>query len=305
MSSEVALESPASSPNTKEAHGAVSTGSNWLTVLNGYRTRLNVPLVEEDPALSEGCVAHAKYLMRNYQQRLSKGGQIGVLFHQEDESKPGYSPAGLKAAQASDVVYQSRNRMTVDQLMAQAIEWWISGPFHRPELLSPDLLRAGFGQYCEGPGCVSAVNVVSDLVLAPPGGKPLAEPIKIPPDGATVKAPRFGGEWPSPVSSCAGYSPSAPAITLQLGMHVLAKMTDASLTQTTGAAAGSKVETCAYDADGYTNPDAGSQARGREVLSSFGEVVMMVRDPLAGGQTYRVAMIVNDKPYTWSFTAAP
>ena len=61
--------------------------------------------------------------------------------------------------------------MTEDQLMGQAIEWWISGPFHRPELLSPQLLRAGFGQYCEGPGCVSAVNVVSDLVLAPPGGE--------------------------------------------------------------------------------------------------------------------------------------
>ena len=142
MPSEVALESPASSPITKDAHGTVSTGSNWLTVLNGYRTRLHVPLVEEDPALSEGCVAHAKYLMRNYQQRLSKGGQIGVLFHQEDESKPGYSPQGLKAAQASDVVYQPRNRMTEDQLMGQAIEWWISGPFHRPGTAEPGSLAS-------------------------------------------------------------------------------------------------------------------------------------------------------------------
>ena len=37
ISSEVALESPPSSPITKESHGTVSTGSNWLTVLNGYR----------------------------------------------------------------------------------------------------------------------------------------------------------------------------------------------------------------------------------------------------------------------------
>jgi uncharacterized protein YkwD len=304
MPTEVALESPPSSPITEGAHGTVSTGTNWLTVLNGYRTRLNVPPVDEDPALSEGCVAHAKYLTTNYAQMLAHGGQIGALFHQEDKSKPGYSIEGLKAAQSSDVVYQPRTKMTEDQLMAQAIEWWISGPFHRPELLSPDLMRVGFGQYCEGAGCVSAVNVVSDSALARPGGNPLAEPIKIPPDGATVKAPRFGGEWPSPVSSCPGYPPSAPAITIQLGMHVPAKMTDASLTQTTGTAAGTKVETCAYDSDGYTNHDAGAQARGREVLSSFGEVVMMVRDPLAGGETYRAAMIVNDKPYSWSFTAA-
>ncbi len=305
MSSEVALASPASSPTIEEAHGGVSTSTNWLTVLNGYRTRLNVPPVDQDPALSAGCVAHAKYLMTNYEQMLAHGGQIGVLFHQEDKSKPGYSVEGLKAAQASDVVYQPRAKMTEDQLMAQAIEWWISGPFHRPELLSPDLMRVGFGQYCEGVGCVSAVNVVSDSALALPGGQPLAEPIKIPPDGATVKAPRFGGEWPSPVSSCPGYPPTAPAITIQLGMHVPAKITDASLTQTTGTAAGTKVPTCAYDSNGYTNPDAGAQARGREVLSSFGEVVMMVRDPFAGGETYRAAMTVNGKPYSWSFTAAP
>ena len=41
------------------------------------------------------------------------------------------------------------------------------------------------------------------------------------------------------------------------------------------------------------------------VLSGYGEVVMMIRDPLVGGETYRVAMTVNGKPYTWSFTAAP
>ncbi|MGA9725206.1 MAG: FHA domain-containing protein [Candidatus Binatus sp.] len=295
---------PASLPAAEEVPGTASTSSNWLTVLNGYRARLKVPPVGEDPALSRGCLAHAKYLMTNYGKMMAHGGSPGALFHQEDESKPGYSPEGLKAAQASDVVYQPRNKMTQDQLMEQAIEWWISGPFHRPELLSPELKQVGFGRYCEGVGCVSALNTVSDSALALPGGSPLAEPIEVPPDGATVKAPRFGGEWPDPVSSCPGYSAFAPAITLQLGLHVPAKITDASLTQTTGAAAGTKVDTCAYDSDGYTNPDRGAQARGREVLKSFGEVVMMVRDPLASGETYRVAMTVNGKPYTWSFTAA-
>ena len=32
------------------------------------------------------------------------------------------------------------------------------------------------------------------------------------------------------------------------------------------------------------------------------EVVMMVRDPLVGGESYRVDMTVNGNPYTWSFT---
>jgi uncharacterized protein YkwD len=293
---------PTSKPTPEASPAAVGSSTNWLTVLNRYRTRLNVPPVEEDPSLSNGCLAHAKYLMRNYGGTLRN---IGILMHEEDESKPGYSPEGLKAARASDVVFQSRNKMTDDQLMGQAIEWWISGPFHRGQLINPELRRVGFAQYCEGARCASALNTASDAPLASISGRRLAAPIEVPPDGATVKTPGFGGEWPNPVASCSGYSTKSPAITLNLGVYVPARITDAHLTQTTGAGAGTILDTCAYDSDSYTNPNAGDQARGRLVLRSFGQVVMMVRDPLSAGQTYRVAMTVNGKPYSWSFTAAP
>ena len=299
---EYAAARPTSKPTPEASPAAVGSSTNWLTVLNRYRTRLNVPPVEEDPSLSNGCLAHAKYLMRNY------GGtfrNIGILMHEENQSKPGYSPEGRKAAQASDIVFQSRNKMTDDQLMEQAIQWWISGPFHRGQLVNPELRRVGFAQYCEGARCVSALNTTSDAPLAPISGRRLATPIEVPPDGATVKTPGFGNEWPNPVASCSGYSAKSPAITLNLGVNVPARITDAHLTLNTGAAAGTILDTCAYDSDGYTNPNAGDQERGRWVLRSFGQVVMMVRDPLAGGETYRVAMKVNGTPYTWSFTAAP
>jgi uncharacterized protein YkwD len=293
-----------SSHTAEAAPGVAGTSMNWLTVLNGYRASLGVPPLTEDPTLSHGCLAHAEYLMTNYRQMFEEGRQPGTLFHSEDESKPGYSSEGLAAAQASDVVYQPRGKMAEDQLMAQAIQWWIAGPFHRPELVNPELKQVGFGQYCQGTGCVSALDAISGATLAPPGGSPLPRPIEVPPDGATVKAPAFGGEWPNPVSSCPGYSQYAPAITLQLGMHVPASISDASLTQTTGAAAGIKVETCVYDSGSYTNPDSVAQATARKVLAGFGEVVMMVRDPLVPGETYRVAMTVSGRPYSWSFTAA-
>jgi uncharacterized protein YkwD len=295
----------ASPPLTEEAPGVASTNTNWLDVLNGYRASVNAPSVAEDPALSRGCLAHAKYLMTNYGPMMAHGRSPGALFHQEDESKPGYSPEGLKAALASDVVYQPRSNLPEAQLMAEAIQWWLSGPFHRPELVSPDLRQAGFGQYCQGTGCIAVLDTISDSTLAPPGGRPLARPIEIPPDSATVKLATFGGEWPNPVSSCPGYSQSAQAITLQLGTHVPAKLGDASLTQTRGAAAGTRVATCAYDSDSYTNPDIGGQAKGRAVLEGFGEAVMMVRDPLVAWDTYHVAMKVNGESYTWSFTVAP
>ena len=78
---------PTSKPTPDVSPAAAGPGGNWLTVLNRYRTRLNVGDVEEDSALSKGCLAHAKYLMRNYGGSFAN---IGILMHQEDESKPGY-----------------------------------------------------------------------------------------------------------------------------------------------------------------------------------------------------------------------
>jgi uncharacterized protein YkwD len=292
---------PTALPTPAEMPAATSSSVNWLSVLNAYRARLNVPPVTEDPTLSAGCLAHAKYLVTNYHRSFAT---VGALMHSEDPSKPGYSPDGLKAARSSDVLFEAMMHTTSAERLVQAIQVWIDGPFHRLQLLNPNLQRAGFGESCEGTLCVLVLDPVSDLPLTPPGGREFAEPIKVPPDGATVKPSGFNGEWPDPLSACPSYSDFVLAITLNLGMYVPATITDASLTQTTGAAAGTKVETCAYDSQTYTNPDPDTQAHGRLILHSFGEAVMMLRNPLASGETYRVAMKVNGRPYNWSFTAA-
>jgi len=281
-----------------------SSVGNWLAVLNLYRAALKLQPVEEDPARSQGCRDHGKYLVMNYGSTLAAGINIGSVMHTEDESKPGYTPDGIKAARASDVMFQAPQKFSDDERMTRAIESWIAGPFHRPQIVNPDVRQVGFGEYCNERVCAASLDWRSDLEPALPGGHPYPTPIEIPPDGATVKPSGFGGEWPSPTSTCPGYPYNAPAITIQVGINMGASVSDASLTQTTGAAAGTKVGTCAYDFRRYTNPDPGTQEHGRKVLQSFGEVVMMVRDPLAGGETYRAAMIVNDKPYSWSFTAA-
>jgi hypothetical protein len=272
--------------------------------VNLYRSLLKLQPVEEDPALSQGCRDHAKYLVTNYGSTLAAGINLGSLMHTENESKPGYTPDGIKAARGSDVMFQPPQKFSDDQRMTRAVQHWIAGPFHRPSLSNLDLRQVGFGEYCDERVCAAVLDWRSDLEPPLPGGHPYATPVEIPPDGATVKPSGFGGEWPSPISTCPGYPSNASAITIQVGINMKATVTDASMTQMTGAAAGTKVGTCAYDPDSYTNPDPGTQAHGRAVLRSFGEVVMMVRDPLAGGETYRVAMTVNGKPYTWSFTVA-
>jgi len=298
-----AIAAPPPSPIAEATGEMSSPGANWLAIANLYRSLLKLPPVEEDPALSQGCKDHAKYLVANYGSTLAAGINIGSLMHTEDESKPGYTPDGIKAARASDVMFQRPEKFSDNQRMTRAIESWIAGPFHRPSLANPDLRQVGFGQYCDERVCAASLDWRSDLEPSLPGGHPYATPVEIPPDGATVKPSGFGGEWPSPISTCPGYPFNAPAITIQVGINMPATVTDASLTQMTGAAAGTKVGTCAYDFQRYTNPDPGTQAHGREVLRSFGEVAMMVRDPLVGGETYRVDMTVNGKPYMWSFTA--
>ena len=289
-------------PTTETTPGATNLNTNWLTIVNLYRTLLKLQPLEEDPARSQGCLNHAKYLVTNYESMLARGWNPGGLMHTEDESKPGYTPDGAKSARG-DVMFQPPGKYTDDQRMTRAIESWIAGPFHRPSLVNPDLRQVGFGQYCGQRICAAALDWRSDLEPSLPGGHPYASPIEVPPDGATVKPSGFGNEWPSPISPCTGYPYNAPAITIQVGINMAARITDASLTQTTGAAAGTKVGTCAYDLQTYTNPDPGTQAHGREVLKGFGEAVMMVRDPLIGGESYRVDMTVNGKPYSWSLTA--
>ena len=60
-------------PAAEEEPGVAGTSTNWLDVLNGYRTRLEVPPAAEDPTLSLGCLAHAKYLMTNYRTVAGRG----------------------------------------------------------------------------------------------------------------------------------------------------------------------------------------------------------------------------------------
>ena len=241
-------------------------------------------------------------MVTNYTKLILAGFNPGSLMHNEEESKLDYTPDGMRAARNSDVMFDPTQNLTDEQRMTRAIQRWMAGPFHRSSMVNPDLRQVGFGDYCGDRLCAAALDWRDDLEPALPGGHPYPTPIEVPPDGATVTPSGYGNEWPSPTAPCIGYPNNAAAITIQLGINMEAALSDASLTQTTGAAAGTKVGTCAYDFRKYTNPDPGTQAHGREVLRGFAEAVMMIRDPLVGGESYRVDMTVNGNPYTWSFT---
>jgi hypothetical protein len=124
--------------------------------------------------------------------------------------------------------------------------------------------------------------------------------VSFPPANSTVPlADMAYPEWPEPLTSCAGYRyPVGLPITLQLGADQIVSLSTYSLEdQTTGQ----QLQSCGFDAATYTNPNLGQQAVGRSALKSFGAVVLIPREPLSPGHTYKVTMNIDGANDSWSF----
>ena len=95
------------------------------------------------------------------------------------------------------------------------------------------------------------------------------------------------------------------AITLQLGDWIDTHLSQYSLARVNADGSRSAVEACGIDSTSYSNPDAYSQDLGRNVLKSYGTVVVIPREPLDKGAKYAVSMTANGKQYGWTFAIGP
>jgi hypothetical protein len=284
-------------PVRAAADPAAGGTPGWLARLNYYRALAKLAPVADDPSLSRGDAAHARYLVANEADAISTG-RIGAAMHSEEPGKPYFTEAGLEAARLSDVDADYSSPPSPPPA-AWAIENWMTGPFHRMWLLNPALARVGYGQFCQDGVCAAALNVQSGIDHVAPDWRP----VMFPPDGATIANGIFGadeGEWPDPLASCPGYAaPTGVPITLQLGINAPARLERFSLTKS-----GAPVEACGFDADSYRNPDPVSLARARSGLRHFGAIVIVPREPLVAGPTYTVRATVSETLYAWSFKVA-
>ncbi len=272
-----------SSPETQ----AVPAEPEWLARVNYYRAMVKLPPVTEEPALSDGDLKHARYLVENYLGSGRSGAELGDAAHQEDASRPWYTPEGFIAAQSSDVAYGCTPFKAQDE-----IDGWVSGPFHRLSVMNPGLRSAGFGSYTKGDCWAAALDV--HLVAE---SRPLTHPVEFPPDGATIPLPFEKGEWPDPLTSCPGYTaPTGLPVTIAFGLGADVRLSAHSLTE-----GGRPIEYCAFDATTYANPDSFAEDRGRNVLKGFGAAVLIPREPLRPGANYAVSMTVGGETYAWSF----
>lgn len=287
----------------------------WLRRVNYYRAMVKLAPIVEDPALSKGDRAHTIYVVRNYRDEIEHGG-LGAEMHTEDPGSAGFTPEGLEAAKSSDMdVWSMRGRSSDGSAIPQNEEWgspawsidgWMAIPFHRMPILNPALTSAGFGIYCEAEACAAGLNLLSGAQGKIPPGAAESGPIEFPPDSATVAIRSLGDEWPDPRTNCPGYEPpSGLAITLQLGAWMDTHLGEYSIARENADGSRTAVEACGFDSTSYSNPDGYSQELGRNVLKSYGTVVVIPRAPLDKGAKYAVSMSANGKQYDWTFSTRP
>ncbi len=271
---------------------------SWLIPLNRYRTSAGLAPVPANPRFSRGDFLHSRYIVRNFGKQIAAHANLGVGMHLEDPSKPWYTAEGKAAGLAGDVDEMWNPRGNAAP--SWAIDNWMQSPFHRLPILNPHLHSVGYASVCENGVCIASLNLDSDVdpVLSAPA--PLETPIEYPPDGASINANSFDGEWPDPLSSCPGYSlPAGFPITIQLGSMVTSGISNYSLKRTTPDPVA--IDACVFDGASYRNPDPGTQSMTRNQLASFGAIVMMPRTPLKPG-SYSVAIEAGGHEYSWSFT---
>jgi len=257
---------------------------------------VNLPPVGEDPKLSDADRKHAIYVVKNYEDKVGAGHLLGAEMHDEEKGNPWYTPEGHDAGALSDV-----NQLWGPESPPSptwALDNWISGPFHRLWILNPRLHRVGYGEFCEKKYCVTALDLGSGSE-PPHGASPLASPIEFPADKSITTLNSFSGEWPTPLTACAGFSfPAGLPATIQLGTLVEAKLSEYQITRD-----GHGVESCGIDATTYQNPVDAEQERGRAILRELSAAIIIPRYPLQPGR-YSVSATLNNHTYQWSFTVA-
>jgi hypothetical protein len=287
---------------------------------------MRLPAVIEDPARSEGDALHARYLVKSYAEAIKRN-TIGAEAHEEDDASPWYTEKGRLAGKSSHVSYWQALRapasapagghppssggmpwVSTGQMPwgspGWSIDGWIGIPFHRLSLISPYLRRGGFGRYCEGEACASALDSLSDRNRFPDHPVPFAQPLEFPPRDAIIGVRSLDSEWPDPLTACPGYArPAGYPVTLEIGANVDAQLSAYQITRDGDSPV--KLEACGFDASSYSNPDATAQQRARDILHSFGGAVIIPRAPLDKGAEYTVSMTINGNEYKWSFSTAP
>jgi hypothetical protein len=262
---------------------ARAESTTWLDRVNFYRATASLPPVEEDAELSRAVLLHARYMIRH-----------GIVKHEEQRGDRDTTADGAAAAASSNLAGSSR----IDESDAWAIDSWMQAPFHAIGILDPALTRVGFGiehAHTASLQTAAGLDVIRGRRSDPSS---VHYPIVWPANGAVVPIAAHVEEYPSPLTSCTGYTaPAGLPLIIQLGPNATPHVRASAILEGNRSLAH-----CVFDGGTYWNRDDGERRLGRSILASRGAIVMIPRDPLRPGANYRATVDVNGLRIDWTFS---
>jgi hypothetical protein len=274
----VALVSEGLAATESPRRPALQDVPGWLDYVNSIRAETGLPSLTEEVSWSEGIRKHAIYIVKT-----------GEFTHYENPDSPWYTPEGDQAARSSNLGGGQNDK--------EAIDGWMQAPFHAVGILDPRLARTGFGTYppASGHGVVAGIDVIRGLGEMPAS---ISFPIEWPADGSTTALSHHGGEWPSPLTACAGYS--SPA-----GLPLIVQMESPPAIEGHSFRQGDEpLRHCVFDGSTYTNSVRSEQDLARSILAGRNAVVLIPKEPLLPGRTYTASITSAGVETTWSFTVS-
>jgi uncharacterized protein YkwD len=173
-------ESPSPEKGSDHAKPAKPTAveQTFLKKVNYYRKLAGLRHVTLDAELSEGCKAHAKYLIVHDGEPSTKG----LSAHDEKPDQDGFTEKGRTAGRVS--VIAGSHGSDFPGGPSTAVDIWMASFFHRIPFLNPDLKRIGIGFATNTKGSVWQVvlNARSGVEREGKDQKERTEPIVYPAD---------------------------------------------------------------------------------------------------------------------------
>ncbi len=241
-----------------------------LDHVNAYRAAAGLAAVRLDPALSKGCMEHAKYMLLNR----DTDAMVGLAAHKQRPELPGATPAGAKCGKAADL-YPGVTSLTI------AIDGWMGGIYHRRPMLDPGLKTIGVGYATLPDGSLMAALMFGEST------KKGAWPVRYPAADQTRVPLEYANEIPNPIP---GQGTGGYPITLQFPAFDEVTGVRASLTE-------GKTKVPFHLSD----PEHLATSFGQ-----YGVVSVIPKRLLAPNQRYtvRIDATWKGKPqtWTWSFT---
>jgi len=276
--------------NTLRETASLSADAGWLETVNYYRTGSGLPAIAAEPAWIDGQVKHLAYLA-NTPLAFRVGEYANA--HTENPASPWYTPEGDKAGRSSNIGGGRSER--------QAIEGWMTAPFHSIGVMRPGLTRAAFAMSSSGS---AMLDVISGLTYPPPTDAPST--VLFPGTGSVTSLTSFAGESPDPREGCAADWRSF------VGLPMYAMLptppppgTTAQLTRPDGTVVSAGNDLCVQTAASFNSSDTVYGATGKAILAGGNVVLVMSRKPLSRGPNSVVIQRPGESDVSWSFSVKP